>query len=109
MELEKTVRPNGIKFKSYGDILVIAGAMAPSVGIILGLLFWGLKLDDRVDDGKAERAAMAKQINSDYISLKARVQVLEERTNPGVLTVARSELDYHEKRISRLESFHLKE
>lgn len=53
--------------------------------VFIGVLFWGLKLDTRVQD------------------LTTRVSKLEAKVDPGILSVAKTRVDSLEKRLDKVE------
>jgi len=102
MTLEKTIKTNGFKPRSWGDLAALAAVITPILVMCVAVILWGLKLESELN---AERNAR--------IHLERRVSDNKGKIDQGILGIARTEIDNIKKedaailrRVERLEGKH---
>ena len=90
--MEKTLKTNGLKVRSYGDIVAVATLLA----MLLSVVAWGLKLEG--------------ELNTLRDTHGGRISALEGRVADGILPRAEERINHHDdkfrdhdRRIERLE------
>lgn len=83
-EFQQSLRVNGLRPRSWGDLV----AMASLLAMFMGVVAWGLKLEAELN------AVRDRQID------------MIEKVNQGILPRAEERVNSHERRIDRLEEYH---
>ena len=56
--ISHSIKPNGLKPKSYGDVVAIASLLAMFMSVVM----WGLKLENRNDQLRDELSTVRAQV-----------------------------------------------
>jgi len=82
--VEKSLKPNGYKIRSWGDLVALASLLT----LFIGVLAWGLKLE-----------AELNQVRADY---GHRISDLETRVADGILPRAEERIEFHRQEITEI-------
>ncbi len=102
MVMEKTLKTNGYKIRSWGDAAAVVTTISVMLAMLLSTVLWGLKLEQELNEERAAR-----------VQLEYRVSRNTAKIDVGVLDIARTEINNIKredagmlKRIERLENKH---
>lgn len=95
-ELEKTLKTNGYKLKSWGDVGALVSILAPTLAMIVGVIWWGLKLEAKIE-------SFATTNQARHNTLLTEIGELKRQVGRGVLPRAEERINSLQHRVEQLE------
>ena len=83
--MEQSLKPNGLKVKSYGDVAAIVGILAPTLVMLFSTVAWGLKLEGELNEVRNDVVALQRQVGAGVLPRAAeRLTYVERQVNEHV-------------------------